>query len=85
MIVALLLLLPLALLNSLSLLVPAVEVLPFGIDAYLVQGIGYLRFIIAVFPPMGAIYNAFLFVLTFKLGLKLFAMIPLVSRILYKP
>lgn len=61
-----------------------VTTLPFGIDAILVQGMGYIWFIVSVFPPLGIIIDGLLFVLTFKLALKLVAMIPIVKGLLYK-
>lgn len=84
MILQFLMAVPIVILNGLTQWLPSVTVLPMGIDSYLVQGMGYLQFLISVFPPMGAIYNAFLFVLSFKLGIKLLAMIPFVNKILYK-
>ena len=58
--------------------------LPFGIDAILVQAMGYIWFIVSVFPPLGIIIEGLLFVFGFKLALKLIAMIPIIKGLLYK-
>jgi len=61
-----------------------VEKLPLGIDAVLVQGVGYIRFLIGVFPPFGPLYAALLWVIGFKVLLKIVAMIPVVRGLLHK-
>jgi len=70
--------------NALTSFLPTVTTLPFGIDAILANGMGYFFFIAVYFPPLTTMYNAFLFVVAFKIGLKVFAMIPVVNRMLYK-
>jgi len=65
---------------------PALDIhtLPLGIDAILVQGIGYLNFIKAIFPPLAVMWEALMFVIYFKLGLKVIAMIPFIRGILHR-
>jgi len=63
--------------NGLFSLFPVVEILPFGIDSVLVQGVAYLQFLITVFPPLGLMLDAMLIVISFKLILKAVAMIPI--------
>lgn len=63
---------------------PAVEELPFGIDLLLIQGFGYLHYMSDVFPPINTLLDAILFVISFKLFLKLVAMVPLVRGLLHK-
>jgi len=72
------------LLNGLASFLPQVVVLPFGIDAVLVQGMGYLFYLMDVFPPIRSLWLGILFVLGFKLSLKLVAVIPIIKGLLYK-
>lgn len=69
-------------LSALVLVFPTVTALPFGIDSVLQSGINYLYFIVLIIPPLGAMYSAFLWVLGWKLGLKLFKMLPFVGRMI---
>ena len=62
----------------------SVKTLPLGMDAVLTQGVGYINFINVHFPPLGVLWEALLFVITFKLGLKLIAMIPVIRNILHR-
>jgi len=48
---------------------PVINVLPFGIDSVMVQGVGYLWFINTVFPPMGPLMIGFATVLGIKMSL----------------
>jgi len=50
---------------------PIVTELPFGIDVLISTGMGYVSYIMVVFPPLQIIYNGFLWVLTWK-GVLLF-------------
>lgn len=61
-----------------------VTVLPFGIDSILVQGMGYVRFISGVFPPIGSIIDGFLFILAFKMIMIFLRIIPLIGRLFRK-
>lgn len=63
---------------------PTITELPFGIDSYLSDGIGYLNYLELIFPPIASFMAAFLWVVSFKLGLKVFAMIPIVNKFLHK-
>jgi len=58
-----------------------ITVLPFGIDAILVQGFGYVHFIADVFPPIGAVLTGFLYVVGFKMLMKFVRLIPWFGRI----
>lgn len=84
MLIQLLLGIPLSVLNALASFLPKVFVLPFGIDSVLVQGMGYVHFLAGLIPPIGLMLDAFLFVIGFKLSLKLFAMIPILRGMLHK-
>lgn len=68
---------PIVLLAS---LLPAVTELPFGLDALLTSGINNFMYVKDLIPPLGTLFNAFLWVVGFKIGLKLFLMIPIVGR-----
>lgn len=73
-----------SLFNALTSIFPTVTALPFGIDDILVTGMGYVVFIISVFPPLGIMLNGLIFYWSFKLGLKFFAMIPVIRHMLHK-
>jgi hypothetical protein len=45
---------------------------------------GYVWFIVSVFPPLGIIIEGLMFVFGFKVALKLIAMIPIIKGLLYK-
>jgi len=62
----------------------SVDKLPFGIDDVMVQGMGYVHFLSTLFPPIGVMLSAVLFVIGFKIFLKIIAMIPIIRGILYK-
>jgi len=70
--------------NALTAVFPTVTQLPFGIDSVLSTGMGYVVFVGQVFPPVQSMLNGFLFYYTFKLGLKLVAMIPIIRGLLHK-
>jgi hypothetical protein len=59
---------------------PVVTELPYGIDAILVEGMGYLSFLMEVFPPLSTMLTGFIVVLGFKLGMMVVKMIPFVGR-----
>lgn len=61
---------------------PNASVLPWGIDATMVSGIGYLRFFTAYFPPLGTLLSAFALYLIFILGIKLIRLFPIIRNIL---
>lgn len=58
--------------------------LPFGIDAILVQGMGYVRFLSTVFPPVEVLLEAIVIVIMWKMLLKFIAMIPVLRNLLHK-
>jgi len=45
---------------------PHVTQLPFGVDSYLVQAMGYFFYIADVIPTLGILYTGFLVVLDYK-------------------
>lgn len=73
----------LSLFGGLFSLFPVVHTLPL-VDSYLVSGVGYLRFLITVFPPLDVMLTAFLYYIGFKVVLKGIAMIPVIKGFLYK-
>ena len=42
------------------------SVLPMGTDSWLMQGFGYIHYLIQLFPPLGYVYNAFSIYLVYK-------------------
>jgi len=70
--------------NYLTAWMPTVQTLPFGIDAILTTGMGYVHFIGGVFPPITSMLEGFLFYYAFKLVLKLVAMFPIIRGMLHK-
>jgi len=52
----------------------------YPIDDYLSTGIGYLVFLLGIFPPLVTIYHGFLFVLYWKSTLLFIRVLPFVGR-----
>lgn len=84
MIIQLLIIALVSMVNALTSVFPLVTQIPFGIDDILTTGMGYIVFISGVIPPLGIMLNGFLFYYTFKLSLKLVAMIPIIRGLLHK-
>lgn len=63
-------------------LFPTVETLPFGIDTILVTGFSNFLFVADAIPPLMTMYNAFLWVIAWKIGLRMFKLIPFIHRLL---
>jgi len=80
MLIYLLVQIPLTILNALTSFFPKVDSLPLGLDGILTQGMGYLFFLFTVIPPLGLLYDAFLIVITFKIGVMVFKTIPILGR-----
>lgn len=59
---------------------PVVTSLPFGIDSFIVTGVGYVNFISTIFPPLGILYTAFLWVIGWKITLLVIRMIPVIRH-----
>lgn len=75
---------PIIILGAFSTLVvgsSTVTTLPFGIDSILVQGVGYIKFLATVFPPIDSVLNGFLYIIGFKVLMKLVRLIPWFGRI----
>lgn len=75
---------PIIILGAFSILVvgsSTVTTLPFGIDSILVQGVGYIKFLATVFPPIDSVLNGFLYIIGFKILMKLVRLIPWFGRI----
>lgn len=62
-------------------ILPNVDVLPFGIDSILVQGVGYVHYVASIFPPIQSILSGFLYVVGFKIVLKVIRLIPWFGRV----
>jgi len=45
---------------------PQAGALPFGIEGYLSQGMGYLNFLFTIIPPLSIIYAGFIWLLGWK-------------------
>jgi len=71
-------------LNGLTWFLPVVTELPFGADAILSQGMGYLYFIMGIFPPLQILYTGFLWVLTFKIAMLFIRFIPVLRHLVAK-
>jgi hypothetical protein len=80
MLIYYLLQLPITFVNSLTSWIPHVEALPFGLDSLLSNGFSYFFYVVTVVPPLETLYNAFLWVVGFKITMRLLLMIPLVGR-----
>lgn len=80
MLIYFLLQIPIMIINVFTAWIPKISTLPFGLDEILTQGFGYLQFIILLIPPIGAMYTAFLWVVGFKISMRLVLMIPIVGR-----
>jgi len=80
MLIYFLLQLPLIFVNALTSWIPRVDVLPFGLDTILNSGFSWFAYIVTVIPPLASMYEAFLWVIGFKITMKLILMIPVVGR-----
>jgi len=67
-------------LNALTWFLPIVTELPFGLDGYLSTGMGYLYFIMQVFPPFAILYQGFLAVIAFKVAMFFVRFIPVLRH-----
>jgi len=63
---------------------PVVSSLPFGIDTYLVTGFSNFLYVANQIPPLLLMYNAFLWVIAWKISLQFFKMLPIIGRLLNK-
>lgn len=72
--------LPVIFLNAITAFVPTVETLPFGLDTILADGFGWFFYVAEVIPPLGSMYEAFIWVIGFKITMRLLLMIPFVGR-----
>lgn len=61
-------------------LFPKVTALPFGIDSILVQGSGYIHFLVGVIPPLGIMLNGLLYIIGFKILMMFIRIIPIIGR-----
>jgi len=59
---------------------PVVTELPWGIDSILVTGMGYLRFIIGLVPPLGIMFSGFVVIVLFKMTMVVFRAVPIIGR-----
>jgi len=82
MLVYMLLNIPLLIIGSLTQFFPEATTLPMGLDTILTMGINNTYFVMDVIPPLRAMYDAFLLILAWKVGLRLFKLIPVLHRII---
>ena len=68
--------------NMFGTFLPKVEVLPWGIDTYLQQGVQGYKMLALYFPPFQTILTAFLIYLGFKIILQILKAIPFFGRII---
>jgi len=68
-------------LNALTFFLPVVTELPFGLDAILSTGMGYLYFIMQIFPPLAIVYQGFLTVMAFKVGMLFVRFVPVLRHV----
>lgn len=61
---------------------PKVDVLPWGIDGYLQQGVQGYKMLMIYFPPFETILNAFLIYIAFKILMQILKAIPFFGRII---
>jgi hypothetical protein len=69
-----------SIISTFSSVLPDASVLPFGIDAILVSGFGYIHFLSNLVPPLQIMLNGFLFVFGFKLVMMVVRAIPIIGR-----
>ena len=55
-------------------------VLPFGIEDHIVTGTGYVRFVATLFPPLSLFIEAFLWIVVWKITLRLARIIPWLGK-----
>lgn len=72
---------PVVILSLALMYFPQTRELPFGGDVYLTQAVGYAKFVFVMFPPLTLLWEAFIWVIGFKIGMKLFLMLPFVGRL----
>jgi len=48
---------------------PTVTELPWGVDNFVVSGVGYYKALMHFFPPFSTVLNAFLIYIGFRLGI----------------
>lgn len=78
----LLLYIPIRLIGVLTMLFPVVTTLPFGIDTILVTGFANFLYVADLIPPLMLMYQAFIWVMLWKIALKLFTLLPWVGRLI---
>lgn len=62
---------------------PTITTLPFGIDEILVTGVGGYRALAVIFPPLDIVLTAFLIYLGFRIGLRIFRMLPVFGKLIH--
>jgi len=50
-------------------LFPVIEELPWGVDAFIVQGVGGYKLLATAFPPLSTVMTIFLIYISFRLGM----------------
>ena len=82
MLIFMLLSIPLLIIGTLTSFFPEATTLPFGLDTILTMGINNTYYVMDLIPPLKAMYDAFLLILAWKVGLRLFKLIPVLHRII---
>lgn len=72
---------PVLVVTALTQFFPTVTSLPFGVDALLQSGMGWFLYLASLVPPLMALWQAFLWILGWKLALMVFRIIPIVNRL----
>lgn len=82
MLIQLLLSIPVTILEGLASFLPTVTAFPFGIDAILVSGVGYYNYLSVQVPFFPLLMSAFMFIIWWKIGLRIFSIIPIIGRLI---
>jgi hypothetical protein len=59
---------------------PKVDTLPFGLDEILSNGMSWFFYVAIQIPPLASLWEAFLWVVGFKIAMKFILSIPIVGR-----
>lgn len=80
MLLYLLIQIPITIVTALTQFFPTVTALPFLLDSILTAGMNNFYYVALLVPPLYALWQAFLWVLGWKLALIVFRVIPVVNR-----
>jgi hypothetical protein len=71
----------LAIIRVVTFWLPDASFLPFGIDAVLVSGFGYVHYLALIFPPITIALAFMYWLIWWKLGIKLLSLIPIIRHV----